>query len=292
MNSRLALIGVATALGAAGCGDDDPDSSRLVVVATTTHVADFVENVGGPRVKLTRLLGAGSDPHDYEPKPSDARALTDAGLVFRSGGEVDEWLGDLVESAGSEPKVVTLIDSVRTVGDDPHWWQDPRNAIRATEAIRATLAEADPAGRGGYASRAAAYARAVRAADRYFARCISRVPPAQRKLVTTHDAFRSLARRYGFQVLGSVIPSRSTQAQASGRDAERLVERMRAAEVRAVFPEREGPTKLARAIAREAGATIGPQLATDSLRRDESYIESLRANARALALGLTGRDSC
>ena len=70
--------------------------------------------------------------------------------MVRSGGDVDDWLDDLVDNAGSDAPVLTLIDHVRTRRDgddvDPHWWQDPRNAELAVAAIRDRLAEADPAG--------------------------------------------------------------------------------------------------------------------------------------------------
>src|ERR671915_2594450 len=121
---------VALVAGAAGCGDDDPraSGSELTVVATTTQVADFVGNVGGDRVEVHGILGTNADPHDYEPRPSDVAAIADAPVVFKSGGDIDGWLDELIENAGGDHRVITLIDSVHTIQDehgetDPHWWE-------------------------------------------------------------------------------------------------------------------------------------------------------------------------
>src|SRR5688500_15878395 len=129
-------------LVAAGCGSDDGASgSGVRAVATTTHAADLLRAVGGDRVDVRALLSSSSDPHDYEPRPSEARAVADSAVVVRSGGDLDEWLGDLVENAGGDARVVTLIDHVERLGDDPHWWQDPRNAIPAVDAIAGALVD-------------------------------------------------------------------------------------------------------------------------------------------------------
>lgn len=146
--AALAAIAVVAALGS-GCGSDSGGTAgELRAVATTTHAADLVRNVGGARVNVRSLLRPGSDPHGYEPRPSDVRALADAQVVVRSGGEVDEWLDGVLESAGGEARELSLIDSLSGGGGerDPHWWQDPRNAQRAVEAIRDALGPAESSG--------------------------------------------------------------------------------------------------------------------------------------------------
>jgi ABC-type Zn uptake system ZnuABC Zn-binding protein ZnuA len=277
----------------AGCRDSGGgDDAAVSAVATTTQVADLVRNVGGPRVSVDGILRPNSDPHEYEPRPSDAAALARADVVFRSGGDLDEWLDEIVDSAGGDATQVTLIDSVRGIGGDPHWWQDPRNAILAVEAIRAALAKADPDGARGYARRASAYAARLRALDSSIARCVDRVPAAKRRIVTTHDALGYFAHRYGVEVIGAVIPSLSTQAQASARDVGRLVDEIESEGVEAIFPEAAVSEKLEQAISREAGARVGGRLYADTLGPEGSgaatYIEAMRHNAAALVDGMSG----
>jgi ABC-type Zn uptake system ZnuABC Zn-binding protein ZnuA len=273
----------------------------VTAVATTTQVADLVRNVGGARVAVDGILPPNADPHAYEPRPSDAASLARADLVFRSGGDLDGWLDQVVESAGGGAQQVTLIDSVRTIkgkskngGEetDPHWWQDPRNTILAVAAIRNALIKADPAGRATYERRAAAYTSRLRRLDAEVARCIDSVPAAQRKLVTTHDALGYFADRYGIQVIGAVIPALSTQAQPSAKDVERLVSQIKSERVRAIFPEAALNQKLEQAISREAGAEVGGQLWADTLGPKGSsgatYLDAIRANATELAKGMSG----
>ena len=307
----LALAALA-AFAAAGCGNEAEGEAggRVGAVATTTIVADLVREVGGDRVGVDTLVPADADPHDYEPRPSDAVALSEAELVFRSGGELDEWLGDLIDSAGGGAAEVTLLDSMKAIENgharaeeedghaeeseevDPHWWQDPRNAILAVGAIRDALVEADRGGRRAYERNATAYVRELDRLDAEIERCMEQVPPGKRKLVTTHDSLGYFAERYGVEVIGAVIPSLSTQAQPSARDVDALVEQIEDEGVEAIFPEVAISQRLERAIARESGADVGRELWTDSLGAEgsgaETYLDAMRADAAALAEGMSG----
>jgi ABC-type Zn uptake system ZnuABC Zn-binding protein ZnuA len=314
---RAVLATLLIALAVAGCGDDSSGGDADVsVVATTTQVADLARNVAGERASVDGILSPNADPHGYEPRPSDAAALSSADVVFKSGGDLDHWLDELVESAGGDAREVTLLDAVRTMeghheheGEaeeehadeeeehadeevDPHWWQDPRNAILAVEAIRKALVEVDPDGRATYDRNAAAYERELRRLDAEVARCIERVPAEKRKLVTTHDALAYFADRYGIEVIGAVIPSLSTQAQTSAKDVDELVGQIEDEGVEAIFPEAAVAQKLERAISREAGAEVGGTLFADSLAPEgsagETYVGAMRANADTLAEGMSG----
>jgi ABC-type Zn uptake system ZnuABC Zn-binding protein ZnuA len=294
MARRLPVMAVLTTLALAGCGDDGGtgDEAAVRVVATTTQAGDLVRNVGGDRAAVRVMLPAKADPHEFEPRPSDARAVADADVVVRSGGDLDEWLDSVVDNAGGGADVVTLIDSVRRLGDDPHWWQDPRNAELAVASIRDALIDADPEGRAGYERRARLYKERLRSLDGRIAACMRGVPAERRKLVTTHDSLGYFARRYDVEIVGELIPSLSSQAQPSARDLERLVDRIRAEGVEAIFPETALNPKLERAVARDAGVEVDERLWTDSLGPRGSgaatYLDAMAFNARAMAAAMTG----
>ncbi|HWT23485.1 MAG TPA: zinc ABC transporter substrate-binding protein [Solirubrobacteraceae bacterium] len=289
---RALLFPAMAALLLAGCsasGDAAADGGRTVV-ATTTQAADLARAVGGARVSVVGLLAPNADPHDYEVRPDDVKALAGAMLVVRSGGDLDDWLGDAIEASGTHAPTLTLIDHVERRGDDPHWWQDPRNGIRAVAALRDGLVRADPDGRRGYVRRAAHVTARLRALDAAAARCLARIPASRRKLVTTHDALGYYAARYDLEVVGTVIPSLSTRAQPSAGDVAALVAMIRREGVGAVFAESSVRPEVERAIAREAGARVGRPLWADTLGPAESdgatYLRSLAANTRAIAEGL------
>jgi zinc/manganese transport system substrate-binding protein len=230
-------------------------------------------------------------------------AVAGAKLVFLNGDRLDAWMGTVISNAGGSPKVVDLGATVpvRLPGEsdgpeasryDPHWWHDPHNAEAAVRAIRDALAKADPAAAGTYRANAAAYLRRLQALDAGIRTCFAGVPPAQRKLVSDHDAFGYFAHRYGIAIVGAVIPSQTTQAQASAQDIARLVALVRREHVRAIFPEQSLSKKLAQQIAAESGASAGYTLYGDTLGPAGSpgatYLSMERANANAMVRGFTG----
>lgn len=289
---RIILIYGAALLaaGVIGCGEDDAagGDAAAQVVATTPLVADLARNVGEGRAEVRAMLAANADPHDYEPKPSDAAALADADLVLRSGGDLDEWLGELVDSVGTKGEVVSLSEGD---DEDPHWWHDPAKAVAAVHAIRDALADADPDGSVAYARNAKRYEGKIRALDAAIQRCMGRVPVDERKLVTTHDALGHFAKRYGIEVIGSVIPSLSTAAQPSAGETAELIEQIKREGVRVVFSESSVSSKIEEAIAREAGAEVGDELWADGLGPEDSagatYLQAMASNADAMARGFT-----
>jgi len=299
-----AAVIAALALSGAGCGGAaSGDSGKLDVVATTTQIGDFVREVGGEAVAVDQVLQPNTDPHDYEPRPSDVADAAGAELVFASGEDLDSWIDQIVSDSGSDAEVIDLGARVpvRLPGEasgeeafryDPHWWHDPRNAEAAVRAIERALAAADPAQRAQFRRNAAAYLDELRAMDRGIARCIDSVPAPQRKLVTDHDAFGYFASRYGLRIVGAVIPSQTTQAQTSAGDLSELAKTVEEEDVRAIFPESSLSAKVAEAIARQTGASAGYTLYGDTLGPEgsgaETYVGMEEANADAVVRGLTG----
>jgi zinc/manganese transport system substrate-binding protein len=297
----LAVVLATATLAACGGQAAGGGQSATTIVATTTQLGDLARAVAGDRAGVRQVLEPGSDPHAYEPRPSDVKAVAGAQVVVRSGGDLDAWLGDVLRNAGSDARTLTILDHLRARKDrdgvDPHWWQDPRNAQIAVQRIRDALIAADPAGRAAYAANAARELRRIRALDRAIAACMRRIPARMRRLVTDHDALGYYADRYGIEVVGTVIPALSSQAQASAGEVLRLVRTIRSAGVSSIFPESSVNPKLTRAIARDAGARVGPALYADSLGAKGSagatYLGSLRANTTALADGFSaGRVRC
>jgi len=304
--TRACIVALAVAaIGLAGCGGGagGPAGSAegITLVATTSQLGDLARAVAGDRAEVRQILKANADPHAYEPRPSDVRAVAGASVVVRSGGDLDDWLADVLRNADSGARSVTVLDALRARGgaggSDPHWWQDPGNAVVAVETIRDALIAADGGGRATYTANAGRYLTRVRALDRAIARCMARIPAARRRLVTDHDALGPYADRYAIDVVGTVIPAQSSQARASGGEVARLVRAIRSAGVQTIFPESSLNAKLTRAIARDAGVQVGPALYADSLgpagSRGETYLGSLRANTKALVSGFTGgRERC
>jgi ABC-type Zn uptake system ZnuABC Zn-binding protein ZnuA/ABC-type Mn2+/Zn2+ transport system permease subunit len=295
--NKTLLAGAAAAVLLAGCGSTGTHRGVLVV-ATTTQIGDFVREVGGSAVTVHQILQPNTDPHEYEPRPNDVIATNGAALVFESGRGLDGWMSKVVAGAGGHPRVADLGDAVPYArSGDPHWWHDLRNVEASVVAIRQALVRADPSHRDTYVRNAGRYLRALRALDSKIAACFVQVPRAQRKLVTSHDAFGYFAAHYGITIVGAVIPSQTTQAQPSAREVARLIALIRREHVKAIFPESSINPQLADQIARETGATSRYTLYGDTLGPNGSpgatYIGMEHANADAMVRGFTGgREHC
>jgi ABC-type Zn uptake system ZnuABC Zn-binding protein ZnuA/ABC-type Mn2+/Zn2+ transport system permease subunit len=305
--AALAAALVLLAVGA-GCGVSGSADGKLDVVATTTQIGDWVREVGGPAVSVDQVLQPNTDPHEYEPRPSDVEAAAGASLVFANGDNLDAWIEGIVSDSGSDAEIVDLGAGVpvRLPGEgsgaeastyDPHWWHDPRDAEAAVREIERQLAAADPSRRAGFERRAGDYLARLRRLDAGIARCLDAVPAAERKLVTDHDAFGYFAQRYGIDAIGAVIPSQTTQAQPSAKDVSALIELIEREGVKAVFPESSLSAKVADAIARQTGASSDHALYGDTLGPEGSpgatYLGMEAANADAVVRGLTGgRQGC
>ncbi len=305
----LSAAVAAVALLVAGCSSvASNDSGKLQVVATTTQIGDFVREVGGNSVEVDQILQPNTDPHEYEPRPSDIEGAAGAKLVFANGDDLDAWIDQVVSESGSEARIVDLGAAVpvKLPGEssgaeasryDAHWWHDPRNAEAAVEEIRRALIEAEPSNAAEFRRNADAYLGKLRALDRGIAKCMDSLPATQRKLVTDHDAFGYFAKRYGITVVGAVIPSQTTQAQPSAKDVSDLVNLIEREGVTAVFPESSVSPKLAETIAHETGASSDHTLYGDTLGSEDSsgatYLQMEAANADAMVQGFSGgKRSC
>jgi zinc/manganese transport system substrate-binding protein len=309
--NRLSLVTallLAVALSACG-GSSSGQGKRPEVVATTTQLGDIVRAVAGNAADVHQILQPNTDPHEYEPRPDDVKATAGAKLVIESGDNLDKWMAKIVEEAGGSPAVLTIAPghtpdklAGEATGDeasqfDPHWWHDPVNVEAATVAVRDALVRGAPGNAATYRANAGVYVAKVKALDAGIRSCFAKVPAAQRKLVTSHDAFDYFARHYGIQVVGAVIPSQSTQAQPSARSIAQLAALVRREHVRAVYPESSINPKLAQALARATGARSDYVLYGDTLgprgSAGDTYLKMEEANANAMVEGFTGgRQGC
>jgi zinc/manganese transport system substrate-binding protein len=295
VNRRSLAAAALLVLAAAACTTTripHPKAGRVTVVATTTQMQDLVRNVGGRDVHMVGILEPNVDPHDFEPTPSTAIALSGAKLVVESGAGLDRWTAGLVSNSVPGTPIWVASAGLPLRGDDPHWWFDPTLFEQAAKDLGDRLASLDPAHASAYRARAEAYALRIRAMDAANRRLIATVPPAKRLLVTNHDAFGYFAAHYGIRVVGSVIPSLSTEAQPSASDVATLITRIRAQHVQAIFTESSLSPKLEQQIAAEAGVKVYANLYGDTLGPAGSpgatYLGMERWDMQAMVAGFLG----
>lgn len=279
--------------------------ARPRVVATTTLIADWVEQVGQDRIQLTSLLQPGMDPHVYEPTPADGVALEQADLVFWNGYNLEPGLMRLIEATAQGARRVALaeiLDPIVTNEEDgiptpdPHVWGNVENVIRMVERIAQELAEQVPGEATFFQTNAAAYRAELEELHAWIGEQIQTIPPPNRVLVTTHDAFAYYTQAYGLKMGGSLLGI-STEEQPSAQTVARLVEEIRALRVPAIFAETTLNPALIQTVAAEAGVKVAEQeLYSDSLGEPgsgaETYVAMMRHNTCTIVVDLGGSPEC
>lgn len=264
----------------------------LKVVASFSILADLVRNVGGTNVDVTTLVGPDSDAHVYSPTPADAKKIADAKLIVVNGLGFEGWLPRLVQSSGSKAKIVTASNGIVPLRlgteADPHAWQSVDNAKVYVANISRALSAADPAAAEQFAASAQAYLARLDALDREVRETIAKIPPARRKVISTHNAFGYLAAAYGIEFVAPL--GVSTESEPSARDIARIITQVKQAKIPAVFLENVTDPRLMQRIAAETGAKVGGTLYSDGLTGEKgdapTYIDMVRHNIKALTRAL------
>ena len=293
------------------------DSNRPKVVATSSVLCDITEKIAQGSVDLTCLIPAGTDPHAYQPKPSDRKAIEQANLILYNGYGFETDLIKLIESTqNSIPKVAVgeiavpkplkgeqdkhehrageKAEANQEHGEfDPHVWHDAKNGVRMVEAVRAQLEKISPNKAETYSRNAEKMTRELTQLDSWIQSQIGTIPAQQRKLVTTHDAIGYYAAAYGIPMEGALQGISTEEKPTAGRVKE-LVSDIKQANVPTIFAEATINPKLIETVSREAKVKVSKQkLFADGLGEKgtnaDTYEKMLIANTQAIVVGLGGK---
>jgi ABC-type Zn uptake system ZnuABC Zn-binding protein ZnuA len=271
------------------CSSPSPAGGRTSVVATTTVLADLAAQVAGPDATVDALAPAGASIEDFAPKPEDAKRIANARVILVNGLALDRWVEPLLRNASKDARIVTLSDDLPRLGvgesanpdinahGNPHYWFDVKYAKVYVERIRDALVATDASHSAGYQSRATVYLAELDRLDAEIKTNVTQIPPARRKLVTSHDAFPYYAAAYGLSVVGFTQPEEGKEPSPAELAA--LVELVKMEQVPAIFSEAQVSPRLAETLAREAGVkTIVTDLPTDSVGAPpaDSYVGMMR----------------
>lgn len=277
-------------------------ASSLKVLVTVSFLTDIAQNVAGNRLKVDALIPIGTDPHGFEPTPADVRRVADSQVLIVNGAGLEEFLEKLLANAGGQRLVIEAAAGLtsrtakqgekveKSAGhhheDDPHFWLDPNNVVRYVENIRDGLSQADPAGAVTYQANANAYIAQLKQLDAWIAEQVKVLPPERRLLVTNHESFGYFADRYGFTIVGAILPSASTGAAPSAQQLVALVNQIKTTKAKAIFLETGTNPQLAKQIAQETGIKVIMELHTHSLTDAKgtapTYIEMIKANVKTI----------
>ncbi len=248
--------------------------NSIKVLAAETYLADIAQAVAGNRAKVKSLMPLGVDPHSFEPSPQDVIEIANSQVFITVGGGYESWLNKTLNNAGGQRLIIESSKGLtyrtprpRETNDqaDPHFWLNPINGIKFVENIRDGLIQADPPGKDIYTKNASDYIRKLDELDRWIAQQTTTIPPAKRLLVTNHESLGYFADRYGFTIIGTIIPGISTEASPSAQQLAQLADQIRATHAHAVFLEVGTNLQLANQLTQETGVIVIANLYTETL---------------------------
>jgi len=304
---RLAwLASLVLALALSAPARAAPGGAPVRAVASFSILGDLVRAVGGPHVAVTDLVGPDSDVHGFSPSPADAKKLATADIVFVNGLGLEGWLDRLIRASGTRAPIVVASAGVKTIaatddhdhavghhdhGDhaiDPHAWQSVANVRIYVVNIRDGLAKVDPVHADAYRAAADSYTAQLDALDQAVRKAVEKIPPENRRIITTHDAFGYFAATYGLRFIAP--QGVSTDSEASPRDVAAIIRQIRQDKVPAVFLENISDPRQMALIAREGGARIGGKVYSDALSGPggpaATYLDMMRSNLQAFDAAL------
>jgi ABC-type Zn uptake system ZnuABC Zn-binding protein ZnuA len=283
---------------------------RLQVVATTSLLADVVVQVAGGAADVISLIPAGVDPHTFELAPQDLARLAQADVVFMNGFGLEASLLEALQNAGGQAPLIFTSQGIEALtlqeltspdeterapepvqpgAEDPHVWLDPNNVVVWTQNIETALAALDPGREAEYAANASRYEAELHALDAEIEQALAPLAPSDRLLVTDHDEFGYFARRYGFTIVGVVIPGFSSAAETSAEDLAALEDTARRTGVRAVFVSATVNRSLAQRVADDTGIRL-VTLYAESLTPPDGpapdYLSLMRYNVQTIVSAL------
>ena len=285
-----------------------PDQQPLRVVASFSLLADLARHVGRERVAVQSLVGPGQDGHVFQPAPTHAREVAQAQVVLSNGLGYEGWMPRLLQSTGYKGLHVVATQGVPAIqGDkghdhgtgkkkhdhgpaDPHAWQSVPNVVIYVKNIADGFCSADPEGCQAYRANAARYTAELKALDADIRAAWAPVPPAERKLITSHAAYAYYGQAYGVRFLSP--QGVSTESEASAKGVAQLVRQIKKEGIRALFVENVSDPRLIEQIARETGVKPSGQLYSDALTAPgggaDTYAAMMRANTQAMVTAVRG----
>jgi zinc/manganese transport system substrate-binding protein len=263
------------------------------VVASFSILADIAQELAPAGVQLTALVGPDSDAHVYEPSPADGRRLAQADLVLINGLGFEGWIERMIKVSGYRGRVAVASQGIQPRSGvhhdtDPHVWQDLALARRYAANISAAFTQRWPDRRDEITSRSAEYMARIGQLDAQVRAWLGAVPRAQRRVITSHDAFGYFGAAYGVDFLAP--QGWNTHSEPSAAALARLIRQIKREGVRAIFIENISDPRLVERIAREGGVRIGGTLYSDALSKHDglapTYLRLFEHNARSLAAAL------
>ena len=300
----LVLIAFASLVGLAACDRDleKPEGGTVAIVTTTYPLTYLAERIGGDRVSVVQLVKPGIESHDFEPSPSDVRAISNADIFIFNHPAFESWALAAVSNSGAGPASVVQTVNLESDGEDhggqavddhdfdPHVWLNPLKANEQANRILAALVSFDPTGSISYVRNADGVGVELNTLDDLIKAQLSVC--ALEKVVVSHLAYGHMAERYGFEQIG--LAGLSPEFESGPSHVASVIRLIKETGIRHILQEPIVSGRLAETVAAETGTellVLHPlEVRTvDEVNAGEDYISIMKTNAEVLRTALQCR---
>lgn len=272
-------------------------AAPLPVITSFSILGDVTRQIGGERVQVRSLIGNDQDAHMYQLVSKDLRDMRSAKLILLNGLGLEPLS---LQRAAQQSRVplATVTQGIQPLmmaddghdhhqHTDPHIWNDPVLMQTYARNVAGALIKVDPQGKAYYQQRLAAYQRQLAELNNWATKIFNAVPADKRKVLTGHDAFAYMAKRYSIQFIAP--QGVSTEAEPSARQVAAIISQIRREHIKAIFIENIKNPKMVQRIASETQTKISGRLYSDALSNGApaaTYIDMFRFNVNALAAAM------
>lgn len=272
-------------------------AAPLPVITSFSILGDVTRQIGGERVQVRSLIGYDQDAHMYQLVSKDLRDMRSARLILLNGLGLEPLS---LQRAAQQSRVplATVTQGIQPLmmaddghdhhqHTDPHIWNDPVLMQTYARNVAGALIKVDPQGKAYYQQRLAAYQRQLAELNNWATKIFNAVPADKRKVLTGHDAFAYMAKRYSIQFIAP--QGVSTEAEPSARQVAAIISQIRREHIKAIFIENIKNPKMVQRIASETQTKISGRLYSDALSNGApaaTYIDMFRFNVNALAAAM------
>lgn len=281
----------------AGANPKEENDGKISVYTSFYVLYDFAKKIGGDRIELTNLVPAGTEPHEWEPSPSDIASLEKADVLVYNGAGMEGWLDrirqtlknkKLIEVETSrEIKLLENTDRDEGLEYDPHVWLNPLNAKKQMEEIAKAFSAADPANKAYYENNYNENAKKLDDLDKEFRDTLEKY--TNRDIVVAHRAFGYLCGAYGLEQVA--IEGLNADAEPSPAKMAEITTFVKENNIKYIFFEELISPRVAEAIAGETGAkteALNPLegLGEKDMEAGKEYFSVMRENLEAISKAL------
>ena len=269
------------------CTVQDGNEKNAPILAVESFLGDLTRRIAGDALVVDTLISPGIDLHGFQPSPQDIARISKAKVVIANGAGLEGWLQPILNKTSTSLTIIEASAGIPLVDDDPHLWLDPILVKTYIDNIERALSDFEPSQSALFSNNAEDLKQDLDQLDAWIRQQVEQIPLERRIFITNHESLGYFSNRYGFTLLGSIIPSHDSLAETTAQHITELINQIKLTGAPAIFLETGSNPKLAQQLEAETGVKVISGLYTHSIDDQAStYLNMMRANVNKIVNAL------